>query len=228
MKYIVVDKNLKNLEKLEIFNYKIVKTKENSKIPHPLNTHPDLLVHKIGNKIVVDSENLDYYKNIFDDLEVIPTKKPLGSTYSKYVCLNGFSYKNYFVHNLNYTDENVLDYYKKNNYELIDVKQGYTKCNTLITSKFLMTSDMSIYKALKNKVNIYKINHKDILLKNYNYGFIGGSSGYINKHLILTGSIKKHSSYEYIKEIINLYNLEVIILSEDEIEDFGSILLIWF
>lgn len=226
MKYIVVDENLKNIEKLNIFNYKIVKTKKNSKIPEPLNTHPDLLVHKIGNKIVVDSENLEYYQEAFEGYEVIPTEMPLGSLYSDYVKLNGFQFKNYFVHNLKYTDTNVLKFYKENNFELIDVKQGYSKCNTLITSKFLLTSDMSIYNALNKKVNIYKIHHKDILLKNYNYGFIGGASGYINKHLILTGSLKNHSSYNYIKEIINLYNIKVLKLSEDEIEDFGSIILI--
>ncbi len=57
---------------------------------------------------------------------------------------------NQLIHNLKFTDDNLLSYEKHK--ILINVKQGYTKCSCLPVSKnALITSDVGIYNTLKNK-----------------------------------------------------------------------------
>ncbi len=228
MKYIVVDKNMPEdfIKKLKRFPYKIVKTKENFNLPQGISAHPDILVHSFPNgDIVVDRDNFSYYENIFKGRKVFKTENSLAYDYKSHVSLNGFFYKGYFIGNLKYIDSAVLKYYK-DNYKLIDIKQGYSKCNTLITDKFLATSDLGIYKALKDKFNIIKIKHKGINLRGYEYGFIGGTCGFIDNTLILCGSLKKHRSGETIREKCRENEIEILELADEKLEDFGSILLI--
>jgi len=227
MNYVIIAENFPedSAKKLEKYG-KIIRTRKNKKVMEGLNTHPDILVHPLPNgDIVVDRDNFMYYDMVLRKT-VIKSESYLDEKYPKDVPLNAFTFKNYFIHNLKFTDKRLLEYYKDNGYELIDIKQGYSKCTTLVTEDFLITSDGGTYEKLKDIMPIYKINHKEIKLENFNYGFIGGASGSLDKKIFFTGSIKEHSSYEEIMRIINKYGYEVEILSDNPIEDYGSIYFI--
>lgn len=213
---------VKNLKK---FNIEIVLTKENTNILKPLSNHPDMLVHYLPNgDLVVERDNYDYYLENFKNFNIIKSEKSLDSKYPKDISLNGANFKNLFIHNLKYTDKNLLDYYSKNNYKLINVKQGYTKCNLLIGKNVLITSDRDIYNKVRDFEKILLIDHKQINLPGFNYGFIGGTSGLVNEKILFTGSLKNHSSCEDILEFLDKNNEDYVFLSEDDIIDYGSIL----
>lgn len=227
MNYVIIAENFpeESAKKLEKYG-RVLRTKKNKKVMEGLNTHPDILVHPLPNgDIVVDRDNFMYYDMLLRRT-VIKSESYLDEKYPSDVPLNAFTFKNYFVHNLKFTDKRLLEYYKENGYELIDIKQGYSKCTTLVTEDFLITSDGGTYEKLKDIMPIYRINHKEIKLENFNYGFIGGASGSLGKKIFLTGNIKEHSSYEEIMRIINKYGYEVEILSDNPIEDYGSIYFI--
>ncbi|MBS6719905.1 MAG: hypothetical protein KH219_01540 [Peptoniphilus harei] len=228
MKYVIVAENFPEeaAEKLKAYG-KVVRTLANKKLLRGLDTHTDILVHPLPNgDLVVDRDNLEYYKNIFPDKKVIPSNSILEKEYPRDVALNAFTFKNYFIHNLKYTDEVILDYYKNSGYEMINIKQGYAKCSCLVTSDFIITSDGGIYESLRDFIPIYKINHGEIKLENFNYGFIGGASGVLDKKIFFTGDLYHHSSHEEILKIIKKYNYEIEILSKDPIEDYGTIFFI--
>lgn len=229
MTYVLVAENFpeKSLDKLKDYG-KIVRTKSNKNLMKGLDTHPDILVHPLpSGELVVDRDNLEYYKKIFPDKNLIPSQSKLSKKYPKDVALNAFTFKNYFIHNLKYTDEVLLDYYKKSDYELLNIKQGYAKCSSLVTDDFIITSDGGIYESLKDFIPIYKIDHGGIRLQNFNYGFIGGATGVLGNKIFFTGDFSHHSSHEEILKIIKKYDYEIEILSDDTIEDFGSIYFIW-
>ena len=228
MTYVLVAENFpeKSLEKLKEYG-KIVRTKSNKYLMKGLDTHPDILVHPLPNgEIVVDRDNLEYYKKIFPDKNLIASQSKLSKKYPADIALNAFAFKNFFIHNLKHTDAVILDYYKNSGYELINIKQGYAKCSCLLTDDFIITSDGGIYESLRDFIPIYKIDHKQIKLQNFNYGFIGGATGVLGKKIFFTGDFSHHSSHEEILKIIKKYNYEIEILSKDQIEDFGSIYFI--
>lgn len=228
MNYVIVAENFpeESAKKLEKYG-KIIRTKKNKKVMEGLNTHSDILVHPLPNgNIIVDRDNFMYYESLLTGIKVIKSESHLDEKYPRDVPLNAFTFKNYFIHNLKYTDKKLLEYYKERGYELIHIKQGYSKCTTLVTEDFLITGDGGTYEKLRDIIPIYKINHGEIKLENFNYGFIGGASGSFGKKIFFTGSIKEHSSYEKIMKIIKKYNYEIEILSREPIEDYGSIYFI--
>ncbi len=228
MKYVIVAENFPEeaAEKLKSYG-KVVRTRANKNLLRGLDTHPDILVHPLpSGEIVVDRDNFEYYKKIFPDKKILPSHSILSKEYPKDVPQNAFTFKNYFIHNLKFTDKVLLDYYKNSGYEMIDIKQGYGKCSSLVTEDFIITSDGGIYESLRDFIPIYKIKHGEIRLQNFNYGFIGGATGVLGKKIFFTGDFSHHSSHEEILKIIKKYNYEIEILSKDQIEDFGSIYFI--
>ena len=228
MTYILVAENFPEeaAEKLKSYG-KVVRTRANKNLLRGLDTHPDILTHPLpSGEIVVDRDNFEYYKKIFPDKKILPSHSILSKEYPKDVPQNAFTFKNYFIHNLKFTDKVLLDYYKNSGYEMIDIKQGYGKCSSLVTEDFIITSDGGIYESLRDFIPIYKIKHGEIRLQNFNYGFIGGATGVLGKKIFFTGDFSHHSSHEEILKIIKKYNYEIEILSKDQIEDFGSIYFI--
>lgn len=228
MTYVLVAENFleKAAEKLKKYG-EVIRTKANKNVLEGLDTHPDILVHPLPNSdIVVDRDNLEYYKEIFKDKKIISSHSSVAAKYPSDIHLNAFTFKNFFVHNLKHTDQVILDYYKNRGYQLVNIKQGYAKCSCLVTDDFVITSDGGIYESLKDLIPIYKIDHGQIKLQNFNYGFIGGASGVLGKKIFFTGDFSHHSSHEEILKIINKYDYEIEILSKDPIEDYGSIYFI--
>ena len=228
MKYVIVAENFPedSAEKLKAYG-EVVRTRANKNLLRGLDTHTDILVHPLPKgELVVDRDNLEYYKKIFPDKKILPSHSKLSKKYPKDVPLNAFTFKNYFIHNLKFTDQVLLDYYKNSGYEMKNIKQGYGKCSSLVTEDFIITSDDGIYESLRDFIPIYKIKHGEIKLQNFNYGFIGGASGVYGKKIFFTGDFSQHSSYEEILKIIKKYDYEIEILSKDPIEDFGSIYFI--
>ena len=228
MTYVIVAENFPedSAEKLKAYG-EVVRTRANKNLLRGLDTHTDILVHPLPKgELVVDMDNFEYYKKIFPDKKILPSHSSLSKKYPKDVPLNAFTFKNYFIHNLKFTDKLLLDYYKNSGYEMINIKQGYAKCSSLVTEDFIITSDGGIYESLRDFIPIYKIKHGEIRLQNFNYGFIGGASGVYGKKIFFTGDFSHHSSYEEILRIIKKYGYEIEILSKDPIEDFGSIYFI--
>lgn len=228
MKYVIVAENFPedSAEKLKAYG-EVVRTRANKNLLKGLDTHTDILVHPLpSGELVVDRDNFEYYKKIFPDKKILRSHSKLSKKYPKDVPLNAFTFKNYFIHNLKFTDKVLLDYYKNSGYEMINIKQGYGKCSSLVTEDFIITSDGGIYESLKDFIPIYKINYGEIRLQNFNYGFVGGASGVLGKKIFFTGDFSHHSSYEEILKIIKKYDYEIEILSKDPIEDYGSIFFI--
>ena len=228
MTYVLVADNFseKAAEKLKAYG-QVVRTKANKNVLKGLDTHSDILVHPLpSGDLVVDRDNFEYYKEIFGDKKVLPSHSSLSAKYPSDIHLNAFAFKNFFIHNLKHTDQVILDYYKNRGYELVNIKQGYAKCSCLVTEDFVITSDGGIYETLKDLIPIYKIDHGQIKLQNFNYGFIGGATGVLGKKIFFTGDFSHHSSHEEILKIINKYDYEIEILSKDPIEDYGSIYII--
>lgn len=228
MTYVLVAENFpeESAEKLKEYG-EVVRTRANTRVLKGLDTHPDILVHPLpSGNLVVDRDNYDYYKEIFPNKKIIPSHSSLTEKYPGDIHLNAFAFKNIFIHNLKHTDQVILDYYKRAGYDLVNIKQGYTKCSCLVTEDFVITSDGGIYESLRDLIPIYKIDHGQIKLQNFNYGFIGGATGVLGKKIFFTGNFSHHSSYEEILKIINKYNYEIEILSKDPIEDYGTIFFI--
>lgn len=222
---IVVDYYTNETIKNKLKNYgEVVTTLPNSKIYEGIDAHPDILIRKLDKEtIAVDSQNIEYYSNIFKNKKIIPIEN-IESPYPNHVKLNFAVYRDFFIHNLKFTDKEILNFYKNRGFKLIDVKQGYTKCNLAVGKRCLITSDVGIYEKLKNISNILLIEHKQIELRNFEYGFIGGATGLVGDRLFFTGVLEGHSSKDKIIKFLEANNENFEFLTESNIIDIGSII----
>ena len=229
MKIALVDPRISNSEHLNLskLNCKVIKCPINNTLYKAVCGHPDMSLHVISNDTLILEKDIDVdFINLLKNfnLNCILSDNSLKSNYPYDISLNALNLKNYFIHNLKFTDKKLLSFVTKKN--LIHVKQGYTKCSTaILNDNAIITSDKSIHKALLNTdIDVLLLPPGDINLPGLDYGFIGGTCGLFDKNtLVFYGSL---DNYKYKNEVLNFlckYKITPIYLSEGKLTDRGSI-----
>lgn len=211
-------------------NLDVIKIPPSKNLYKAIDGHPDIQLNIISNnKIIVHDELFKTLKNTLNSkLNIIKAENPLKNIYPYDISLNAVNLKNFFIHNLKYTDKHLLDIVKEKN--LINVKQGYTKCScAVINDNAIITSDIGIYNELKKyPIDVLGISTKDISLPYLNYGFIGGTCGLITKNKIaFFGNYKLHPYGLDIQKFLIKHDVKPIFLSNKPLIDRGSILTLF-
>lgn len=232
MKYAIIDFRTTSEEKyaLENLGLKVLVCPPSPLLYEAVCGHPDMLLHIIDSKTIMVHKDMD--KNFVEilktlDFDVVFSLNSLKENYPEDIILNSINFPKLFIHNLKYTDNNLLSYMK--NKISINVKQGYTKCSTAIVSKnSVITSDKIIAKALsKENMDVLLLPPGDILLPGLNYGFIGGCCGLIDENsMAFYGDL---NYYAFGKEVLNFlkkYDVEPIFLKKGKLIDRGSLFIV--
>lgn len=197
-----------------------------------INGHVDIqlnVLNKENRTIIVQKDISNSFLSLLkkNGINYILSKSSLKKSYPDDVILNALILEDYFIHNLNSTDENLLSTQLKK--KKININQGYTKCSTLpIREKALITTDKGIYTQLvKYDFDILLIPPGDILLPSLNYGFIGGTGGMINNNtLALFGELNHYSYGKEVYEFLYKYDVKPLSLKKGKLIDRGSLLCI--
>ncbi len=171
--------------------------------------HADMAVCHLGGERFFYADEID---------EIVTAGKPLLN-----VCIFGEN----VICNTKKAYKPLLEILGKEGKRILHTNQSYAKCSSaVIGENALITSDESIYRVcLKNNIDVLKISFGDIELDGYDYGFIGGCCGFIDKKtLVFSGNINLHRNYENIKAFANNYNVDIISLSNERLYDIGGIL----
>lgn len=215
MKEIYVSENLHKLplQYLEQLNYKIHFVKSNNITYSAVSTHADIFYCRMG-----ANEHSDIFKG---------NRTEIGFAYPKNICFNAVCLDKYFIHNLKYTSPTLLQETQKRKLKLINVKQGYTKCNIVaVDGHSIITSDDGIFKTLSNysDIDVLKIRQGFVKLDGFDYGFLGGASGRVENEIVFNGNLSSHPDFSVICEFIQSRGLKVKYFSEYELKDIGSII----
>lgn len=223
--YRITDEELNNLNK---FSITVLKIPPCNALYPAITGHPDILINILdNNKILVHKDIQQSFINDLEkyDFQVIVSNVSLGSLYPMDISLNSVAISNLFVHNTNFTDPILLEFHKSK--KIINVKQGYTKCSTIIVNDTaIITSDKSIGNKLLNEgIDVLILPPKDIILPHLDYGFIGGTCGLIEKDLLVFyGNISNYAYKEDVLSFLNKHNVKTAFLSDGNLMDRGSIL----
>lgn len=231
--YKLSDKEIRRLDEIGI----IVYPSDRAQTYTAVDSHPDLQLHSISNKIFIyknASEGLYNFISKYSNKEIIKCNYEILESYPNNIGLNAISYKNIFLHNTNHTANELLDYVKSNNYKIVNVKQGYTGCtSSLIGEKFLLTNDKKIStKGIELKLKTLYLESGDIRLESFPYGFIGGATKFVkidNRNILISfGSMKRYKHFNLINDFFNKNNfkIEYYNLNDNELEDCGSMVFI--
>lgn len=208
----------------------LIKTKAYPSLYTAVSFHPDMFIHHLGGRIIVYAPGTS--ESTLSELEklrfeLIRGETELGSTYPGNVSYNVARIGRYAFHNTKYTDKVLRDWLYKMDVELIHVNQGYAKCAiSVVDENSLITMDRGIAKIAEKKgFDVLVIEEQGILLPGLGNGFIGGSSGLIERNKwAVAGNFDKLSSSCEIKSFLVRKGIEIVSLSAHQVIDIGSLI----
>lgn len=197
--------------------------------------HADLQCISVNEKIFILSEckTISKILNTYGFDTISASNKALGK-YPHNILLNAKIVGKHIIGKIEHLDKTLKDYCIKENYDFINVNQGYTGCSCLkVDDNSIITSDISIYNALsQTDIEVLKIREGNIKLSGVGedtYGFIGGASTKINENQVLFfGDIKNHPDYLLIKDFCNARNVGIDYIENFDLTDIGSAILLNF
>lgn len=218
-----IQKNLSNL------GLEIILMPPSSLVAEPISSHPDIQLFIHGNTAFLQPEiPLDFIRSIekYCDIHLCSIKP--GSEYPLDIAYNIACTGNTAIHKISETAPEIKKYFSEKNINLINTAQGYTRCSTLIVdSNSIITADKSIYKAsVSSGIDSLLITPGFIDLPGYKYGFIGGTSGVLDKTVLFSGTIDHHPDSVTIREFIENRGMSMRYLSCNPAVDIGTIFIV--
>lgn len=150
MSIVISGQYLAFVHAIETQGYTVILTKRNLNLLSPEQLHADMQLLKVRDKIfTLDS-----------------CCRTVKSEYPYNVLLNGLYLGSKFYGKISAIDDTVLRYCRAQGIELVDVRQGYTRCSTLtVTNNAVITADSSIERVMKqNGVEVLRITNGHIRL----------------------------------------------------------------
>ncbi len=227
-------------ESLEKLCLNLIQVPLNSNLDTPISAHPDIFIFSHNKHIIVEEalynrlqEHLFGLKNTGFIIKIgksflQKTVYPQDCTYNFAVCGNNL------IGNINCIEPKIIEYADKINMNKVHVKQGYAKCNIcVIGDNAIITEDTGIAcECEKHGIDVLLLKNKLVKLKGYDNGFIGGATGVLDnadskiKKILFAGNIENHPERSDIKMFCNKHGAEPFSLSDEDLYDYGSIIVL--
>ena len=189
--------------------------------------HPDLLVARVGETLVVEEEVVRRYPALSrcDGVRVSLERASAVYPNEAKFCVKAVGDTLYHGKAV---AEDIRLVAEEEGYSLREVRQGYVACNLLVVDEgHIVTSDPSIEKALSSRgVEVLKIREGFVNLPPYPHGFIGGASGVYGDTVYFLGDVMSHPDGKKIEEFISGCGMRAVCLSDGELFDGGG-LVFW-
>lgn len=197
-------------------------------VSEPVSDHPDMFMCRLGTG--PDAPVVSYWDKTEDrsggGAGAPDTASLLSPGYPDEVAFNAACTGKYFIHNLKYTAPQLLDAARSMGMILVDARQGYAKCSTVIVDEdSIITYDRGLgQKCLDAGIDVLFVTPGHVLLEGYESGFLGGASGRIFDTVYFNGDLCKHPDFQAVKKFIEGRGLKVRWFSEWPLTDIGTIL----
>ena len=206
---------------------KVVNVTENPLLDTPVSKHGDVLANYVGKStFLADKNQVELCNFIKDNGGKTIIIENIKSPYPNDCLLNFADIGDYIICNKSILTKEIIDLLSKK--PIIDVKQGYSKCSVCICKhNTIITDDISVYNAVLqyDNINSLLVEKGSVHINKYDYGFIGGCCGLIDKNtLLFNGDLSLHSDFDKIKKFLYDNNVNFIDIKGKRLTDIGSII----
>ena len=229
---LVLDSRASDLTKKTLISmgYNIVYMPKNKCFDEAICAHPDIFMTEICGTWFIDNAVKEMFtfldSAIFCEREVPDNEK---MKYPFDCAFNCVQVGNHLICNQKITHKNIIEFAIENQMNIINTKQGYSKCSICkVSENAIITEDKQICDlAVKNGINVLHIKKGYVKLYGYDYGFVGGCSGLIENNLLaFNGDVRNHPDADAIIDFCHASNVEVVCLNDDLLYDIGTIIRI--
>lgn len=211
-------------EKLSV---KVMDVIQNELLDAPVSQHVDILANYVGKStFLVDKNQKELCRFIENNDGKTVIIDNIKSPYPNDCLLNFADIGDYIICNKAILSQEILELLPDK--QIIDVKQGYSKCSVCICKhNTVITDDISIFNALSRYDNIKSlfVEKGSVHIEKYDYGFIGGCCGLVDKDLLLfNGDLSTHTDFDKIKNFLYDNGVSYIDIKGKPLTDIGSII----
>ena len=205
-----------------------------SRLSKPVASHPDMLIFPFEDRLFVHKSYYKEAKGVIDEivsasgLSLALAETDISPAYPNDVALNLFCVGKSLIGKIVVLPKEVLEYARSKGYRVINTKQGYAKCSSIVLGEnAVITADPSIEEAATMAGSeVLRISEGGVLLPPYPYGFLGGASGCTKDTVYFCGDIEKHPDAEKISAFCQKNGYRAVSLSREPLTDMGSILFL--
>ncbi len=220
----VDDNALKTLfDKLSV---KVVPVQQNPLLDEPVSQHADILANYVGKSFLIDKNQLELCSFIENNGGKTVIIDNIKSPYPNDCLLNFADIGDYIICNKSILTPKIIG--ELPNKTIIETKQGYSKCSVCIVKRnTIITDDISVYNAVSNidNINSLLVQKGSVHIEKYDYGFIGGCCGLIDKDLLLfNGDLSTHTNFDKINNFLCDNDIKYIDIKNKPLTDIGSII----
>lgn len=195
-------------------------------------SHTDMLLFKLRDTIVTAA---DYYENekvffarlkeLRPHLRITPANEAQSEKYPHDCILNALYLNERIYCKTDTVSGAIKELARRYGIPLVHVKQGYPACTVLKAKDTAITADVGMARVLSESgVNVTVIQKGGISLPPYEYGFIGGCSGYYDGVVYFYGDPLSHPDGERIVNALKARGLRYEALYRGKLLDLGGIL----
>ncbi len=202
----------------------------NKALDNEINCHADILSFNCGNGVIFADESIAGELTDVLTKDAIIAVSDIKSPYPNDIKLNAAFLGDKLLCNKKYIANEILDFCKNQKIEVINTKQGYSKCSVcVLNEKAVITEDSGIAYLLKNcQIDVLEITPGNIFLSEKHNGFVGGASAKISANeLYFSGNPEEHPDYLKIIRFLDKYNIKPIYNKNRHLCDFGGIIQIY-
>ena len=216
-----------SIKKLNSLGIETVNIKSSYFLPEPINSHADIQLLHIGSNIIFSQKEHSFEGLEKKEFNIKNIKESPNIKYPHDVRLNCAIIGDKIICNKKTVSANVLEFAESAGLTIINVNQGYSRCSIcVVDEKSIITDDKSIFESAQNFFDdtLY-VSKNSIRLSGYNYGFIGGCTGKIDKNKIaFNGRIDSHEDHNKIIDFLADHNTVIIELNNERLTDIGGII----
>lgn len=215
-------------DKLNKFNINSFPSFESRILKGAVKTHPDMSLFKYDEETLIASrESFDYYNEIFKGtkLNIINADEDPHEKYPSDVKFNALRVGDHLICKKDVCAKSIIKRFDDN--KIINSSQGYVKCSVIdVGSEYFASDDKYLYEIIKSfGKKCILLDKGFVKIKDYDYGFIGGASGYARDKIFLTGKIISEANRIRLEEFAREINKELIYLTEYDIFDIGTLMI---
>ncbi len=190
----------------------------------PVSHHADMILTIFDGKLFCHRA---YYENNretveriadFGSLNIIVSDCPRGEKYPLDVAFNALPMGNRLLCRRGSICPELREY------DIVNTNQGYAGCTSLYAAGTVVTADEATARACqKENIPVYRISGRDILLSEYNTGFIGGACGVCGDTVYIFGDPRLSQSGRELEVFCSAKGLNLVSLQKGSVTDIGGI-----
>ncbi len=206
-------------------SYEILPSKTVDGLASPVSAHPDMTLCNVEDTWVAEKTAHDYYCKVLPEETILCGNTALGRNYPQDIAYNVLISEHTAFANVQHMDSVLKRVLEEKKCSVVPVKQGYAKCSVAVAGKCMITADIGIKtQAERCGFSVLLISQGDVRLSGYNYGFIGGASGFIDHTLFFFGDITKHRDFEKIKGFLEENRVLFSYIPDFPLTDVGTLI----